>query len=78
MAASPVGSQPLKIFSLYFLKTTVTGNCRRDLTAKAFVVADLMSGTLTLVWFCKMISSKIPEVVRRMVRAVQKRRKVDQ
>jgi len=46
---SPVGSQLPRILSVCFLTTIETGSCSSDLTAKAFVLADLMMGLLMLV-----------------------------
>ena len=49
VADFPVGSQPLKILSLVFLRTIETGNWSRDLTVKALVLDDLIIGLLILV-----------------------------
>ena len=61
-AGSPLGSQPRRILSLVFLFCiSGTGNCSRDLTAKAFVLDALMIGLLILVWFRSMVSTNISE-----------------
>lgn len=46
---SPVGSQLPRILSICFLTKIETGSCNSDLTAKAFVLVDLMMGLLMLV-----------------------------
>ncbi len=56
---SPVGSQLPRILSVCFLATTETGSCSSDLSAKAFVLAELIIGLLVLVWFCSIVSISI-------------------